>query len=50
MCAKSWCDLDLTLDLAYLMLFYLSLGISDTILSLLDLCCIFLLESWFFIA
>ena len=24
MCATSWCDLDLTFDLAYLMLFYLS--------------------------
>ena len=42
MCATSWCDLDLTFDLAYLMLFYLSTGISDTILSLLYL----LLESW----
>ena len=31
----SWCDLDLTFDLAYLMLFYLSMVISDTILSLL---------------
>ena len=37
MCATSWCDLDLTFDLAYLMLFYLSTGISDTILSLLYL-------------
>ena len=37
MCATSWCDLDLTFDLAYLMLFYLSIGISDTILSLLYL-------------
>ena len=35
MCAASWCDLDLTFDLAYLMLFYLSTGISGTILSLL---------------
>ena len=42
MCATSWCDLDLTFDLAYLMLFYLSTGISNTILSLLYL----LLESW----
>ena len=25
-CATSWCDLDLTFDLAYLMLFYLSTG------------------------
>ena len=32
MCATSWCDLDLTFDLAYLMLFYLSTGISNTIL------------------
>ena len=37
MCAASWCDLDLSFDLAYLMLFYLSTGISDTILSLLYL-------------
>ena len=43
-CATSWCDLDLTFDLAYLMLFYLSTGICDTILTLLYL--IFLLESW----
>ena len=42
----SWCDLDLTFDLAYLMLFYLSTGISDTIVSLLYLSYIFLLESW----
>ena len=47
MCATSWCNLDLTFDLAYLMLFYLSTGISDTILSLLYLfflnlaCCTF---------
>ena len=46
MCATSWCDLDLTFDLAYLMLFYLSMGISDTILSLLYLSYIILLESW----
>ena len=46
MCATSWYDLDLTFDLAYLMLFYLSTGISDTISSLLYLSCIFLLESW----
>ena len=47
-CAMSWCDLDLTFYLAYLMLFYLSAGISDTIfiLSLLYLSYIFLLESW----
>ena len=45
MCATSWCDLDLTFDFAYLMLFYLSTGISDTILSLLYLSYIFLLES-----
>ena len=32
-CATSWCDLDLTFNLAYLMLFHLSAGISDTILS-----------------
>ena len=38
MCAMSWCDLDLTFDLAYLMLIYLSIGICD----------IFLLESWLF--
>ena len=37
MCATSWCDLDLTFDLAYLMLFYLSTDISNTILSLLYL-------------
>ena len=48
MCATSWCDLDLTFDLAYLMLlvFYFSTRISDTILSLLYLSYIFLLESW----
>ena len=46
MCAMSWCDLDLTFDLAYLMLFYLSTGISDSILSLLYLSYIFLLKSW----
>ena len=27
-CAISWCDLDLTFDFAYLMLFYVSTGIS----------------------
>ena len=43
MCVMSWCDLDLAFDLAYWMLFYLSTGISYTILSLLYL----LLESWF---
>ena len=37
MCEMSWCDLDLTFDLAYLMPFYLFTGISDTILSLLYL-------------
>ena len=42
MCATSWCDLDLTFDLAYMMLLYLSTGISNTILALLYL----LLESW----
>ena len=31
MCATSWCDLDLTFDLAYLMLFYVSTRISHTI-------------------
>ena len=31
MCATSWFDLDLTFDLAYLMLFYVSTRISDTI-------------------
>ena len=46
MCPTSWCDLDLTFDLAYLMLCYLSTGISDTILSLLYLSYIFLLEFW----
>ena len=35
--ATSWCDLDLTFDLACLMLFYLTTGISDTVLSLLYL-------------
>ena len=30
-CATSWCDLDLTFDLAYLMLFYVYEDISDTI-------------------
>ena len=42
MCATSWCDLDLTFDLAYLMLFYVSTRISDTIY----LSYMFLLESW----
>ena len=38
MCATSWCDLDLTFNLAYLMLFYLSTGISGTIfISLISL-------------
>ena len=48
MCATSLCNLDLTFDLAYLMLFYLSTGISDTVTieSLLYLSYIFLLESW----
>ena len=41
MCGTSWCDLDLTFDLAYLMLFYLSTGISGTILSPLYLSYIF---------
>ena len=46
MCATSWCDLDLTFDLAYLMLFYVSKRISDTIyLSYISLIS-FLLESW----
>ena len=40
-CATSWCDLDLTFDLAHLMLFYLSTGICDTILSLLYLSYVF---------
>ena len=45
MCAMSWCDLDLIFDLAYLMVFYVSMRISDTIyLSYISL--IFLLESW----
>ena len=47
-CAMSWCDLDLTFDLAYLMLFYLSTGISDTILSLLYLLYL-LLESYLYL-
>ena len=47
MCAMSWCDLDLTFDLAYLMLFYLSTGISNTILSLLYLSYIFYLNLGF---
>ena len=34
MCATSWCDLDLTFDLAYLMLFYVSMRISDTVFLL----------------
>ena len=38
------CDLDLTFDLAYLILFYLFTGICDTILSLLYLSYIFLFE------
>ena len=42
MCAMSWCDLDMTFDLAYVMLCYLSTEISNTIVSLLYL----LLESW----
>ena len=46
MCATSWCHLDLTFDGTYLMLFYLSMGISDTILFLLYHSYIFLLESW----
>ena len=45
MCATSWCDLDLTFDLAYLMLFYVSTRISDTI-YLSYISHIFLLESW----
>ena len=45
MCATSWCDLDLTFDLAYLMLFYVSMRISDTI-YLSYISHIFLLESW----
>ena len=31
MCAMSWWDLDLTFDLAYVMLFYICMRISDTI-------------------
>ena len=46
MCETSWCGLDLTVDLAYLMLFYLSTRISNTILSLLYLSYL-LLESRF---
>ena len=44
MCATSWCDLDVTFDLAYLMLFYVSTGISNTILFLLYLSYIFYLN------
>ena len=33
MCATSWCNLDLTFDRAYLMLFYVSTRISDTIVA-----------------
>ena len=40
-CATSWCDLHLTFDLAYLMLFCLSTGICDTVLSLLYLSYLF---------
>ena len=41
----AWCDLDLTFDLAYMMLFYGSTRISDRIyLSYISY--IFLLESW----
>ena len=40
-CATSWYDLDLTFHLAYLMLFYLSTGICDTLLSLLYLSYLF---------
>ena len=36
-CATSWCELDLTFDLTYLMLFYFSTGLVDTIVSLLYL-------------
>ena len=31
MCVTSWCDLNLTFDLAYMLLFYVSTRISDTI-------------------
>ena len=40
-CASLWYDLNLAFDLAYLMLFYLSIGICDTILSLLYLSYLF---------
>ena len=40
-CAMPWCDLDLTFDLAYLMLLFLSTRICDTILSLLYLAYLF---------
>ena len=46
----SWCDVDLSFDLAYLMLFYLSTGICDSILSLLYISylftCSWLLHLW----
>ena len=44
MCAISWCYPDLNFDPAYLMLFYLFTGISDTILSRVSH--LFLFESW----
>ena len=42
MCATSWCDLDLTFDLAYLMLF---IYLWEYVI-LFYLSYIFLLESW----
>ena len=46
MCATSWSDLDLTFDLAYLMLFYVFLrGYLILFISLISLIS-FLLESW----
>ena len=44
-CATSWCDLDLTFDLAYLMLLYLLQGYV-ILLYLSYISRIFLLESW----
>ena len=46
MCATSWCDLDLTFDLAYLMLFYVSMRIILILSYLSYISHIFVLESW----
>ena len=43
MCARSWCDLDMSVDLAYLMPFDVSTRISDTIyLSYISLISVYL--------